>query len=117
MRGGSLVLFTACAAFARGGPASAAGDQLATVGGKAFYNGKPLTDATITFHLPDDQFVGARIKDGKFRVDRVPFGATKVTIESRNVRLPAKFASPETSGLSIDVKQRKIPVNFMLSGR
>ena len=38
MRGGSLVLFTACAAFASGGPASAAGDQLATVGGKVSFH-------------------------------------------------------------------------------
>src|SRR5262245_22311831 len=102
MRGVCLVLFAACAVSVGGAPASAADEEkLAAVGGKVIYNGKPLTDATIIFHLADDQFVGAKIKDGKFRVDRVPFGATKVTIESKKVRIPAKFASPETSGLSI----------------
>jgi hypothetical protein len=89
---------------------------LATVGGKVTYNGQPLTDATITFHLKDDQFVGARIKDGTFRVDRVPPGVVKVTIESKKVRLPAKFTSPDTSGLSVEIKKGKVPVNFELAG-
>jgi hypothetical protein len=107
----------ACAVLVSGGSVPAAAEQLATVGGKVIYNGRPLTGGTITFHLKDDQFVGARIKDGRFLVHRVPFGAAKVTIESRKVRLPEKFASPETSGLSVEIKQRKVPVNFMLSGR
>jgi hypothetical protein len=117
MRGVSLVLFTACAVFVSGGAVSAADEELATVGGKVIYNGQPLTDAVITFHLKDDQFVGGKIKDGKFRVDRVPVGAVKVTIDSKKVALPAKFADPETSGLSIEIKKGKNPVSFMLSGR
>jgi hypothetical protein len=100
-----------------GGLLSAADDELATVGGKVIYNGQPLTDATITFHLKDDQFVGGKIKDGRFLVDRVPSGTAKVTIDSKNVALPAKFASPESSGLSVDVGKGKVVVNFMLSGR
>jgi hypothetical protein len=51
MRGVCLAL---CAVFVSGGLVTAAGEQLATVGGKVTYNGQPLTDATITFHLPDD---------------------------------------------------------------
>ena len=116
MRGVTLVLFAACAAFVNGGPVSAADEELATVGGKVMYKGVLLTDATITFHLEDEQFVGARIKKGTFRVDRVPAGVAKVTIESKKVRLPAKFASPETSGLSVEIKKGKVPVNFMLTG-
>jgi hypothetical protein len=80
------------------------------------YNGKPLDNAVIIFHLQDDQFVGAKIKAGQFRVDRVPVGAVKVTIESRKAALPAKFAGPETSGLSVEIKKGKNPVNFMLNG-
>jgi hypothetical protein len=80
------------------------------------YNGQPLTDAVITFHLEDGQFVGGRIKGGQFRVDRVPARMVKVTIDSKTVRLPAQFASPETSGLSVDIKKGKVAVNFMLSG-
>jgi len=116
MRGVCLVLFAACAVLVSGGPVSAADEELATVGGRVTYQGKPLTDGKITFHLQDDQFVGARIKNGKFRVDRVPAGVVKVTIESKKVRLPAKFASPETSGLSVEIKKGKVPVNFMLTG-
>jgi hypothetical protein len=46
----------------------------------------------------------------------VPVGAVKVTIESKKVALPAKFADPETSGLSVEIKKGKNPVNFMLNG-
>jgi hypothetical protein len=116
MRGVCLVLCAACAVLVSGGPVSAAAEQLATVGGKVVYNGRPLTDGVIIFHLKDGQFVGGPIKNGQFRVDRVPFGAVKVTIESKKVRVPAKFASPETSGMSVEIKQRKVPVNFMLNG-
>jgi hypothetical protein len=111
-----LVLLAACAVFVSGGPASAGDEKLATLGGKVIYNGQPLTDGTITFHLKDDQFVGTKIKDGRYRVDRVPFGAARVTIDSNEVRIPARFASPDTSGLSVEIKQRKVPVNFMLTG-
>ena len=82
MRGVCHVLFALCAVLVSSGPVSAADEELATVGGKVIYNGEALTDSTITFYLKDGQFVGGRIKDGKFRVDRVPVGPVKVTIES-----------------------------------
>jgi hypothetical protein len=116
MRGVHFFLLAAFAVIASGGPLSAADEELATVGGKVIYNGQPLADGTITFHLKDDQFVGAKITNGQFRVDRVPFGAVKVTIESKKVPVPDKFASPETSGMSVEIKQRKVPVSFMLNG-
>ena len=116
MRGVFVVLFAVAAVLVSRGPAWADDEELASVGGKVNYNGKALDDAVIIFHLKDDQFVGAKIKDGKFRVDRVPVGAVKVTIDSKKVALPAKFADPETSGLSVEVKKGKNPVNFMLSG-
>ena len=115
MRAIWLALFTACA-FACGGPLWAADEELATVGGKVMHNGKPLADAVITFHLDDGQFVGGRIKDGQFRVDRVPAGTWKATIDSKKVALPAKFASPETFALLVEVKKGTIAVNFMLTG-
>jgi hypothetical protein len=99
------------------GPVSAADEELATVGGKVIYNGQPLTGSTITFHLEDGQFVGGRIKDGRFLVKRVPAGTWKVTIESKTVTLPAKFTSPEESGLGVEAKKGQIGVNFMLSDR
>jgi hypothetical protein len=116
MRGVCLALLAACAVFVSGGAVSAADEELASVGGKVIYNGKPLDDAVITFHLKEDQFVGAKIKGGKFRVDRVPVGPVKVTIDSKKVALPIKFADPETSGLRVIIKKGKNPVNFMLNG-
>jgi hypothetical protein len=94
----------------------AADEELASVGGKVIYNGQPLKDAKITIHLDDDQFVGGKIKEGRFRIDRVPAGTWKVTIDSKEVTLPAKFASPETSGMNVDVKKGRVAVNFMLNG-
>jgi len=116
MRGVILVLFAVGMVLVSGGAVSAADEELASVGGKVIYNGKPLDDAVIIFHLKDDQFVGAKIKAGQFRVDRVPVGAVKVTIESKKVAIPAKFTDPETSGLSVEIKKGKNPVNFMLNG-
>jgi hypothetical protein len=110
------ILFAVGAVFVSGGVVSADNEDLASVGGKVIYNGKPLQDAVIIFHLKDDQFVGAKIKSGLFRVDRVPVGRVKVTIESKKVALPAKFADPETSGLSVDIKKGKNPVSIMLHG-
>ena len=116
MRPLAFILFAACAMILNHGSASAADNEVATLGGKVVYNGQPLTDATITFHLKDDQFVGGKIKDGRFLVERVPFGTVKVTIDSKKVTLPAKFVSPETSELSVEIKQTKVAVNFMLNG-
>jgi hypothetical protein len=116
MRKVCLVLFAAFAVSLSSGYVSAADEELATVGGKVIYNGQPLANGMITFHLDDGQFVGGKIKDGKFRVDRVPAGTVKVSIESKTAGVPAKFASPETSGLSAEIKKGKIAVNFMLSG-
>jgi hypothetical protein len=115
MRGMCLVLFAACAVFVSGARVSAADEELATVEGRVTYKGQPLAGGTITFHLKDDQFVGAKIKDGRFRVDRVPAGTVRVTIESQKVRLPAKYASEETSGLSAEVKKGKTTVNLELT--
>ena len=116
MRGVFVVLFAVAAVLVSRGPAWADDEELASVGGKVIYNGRPLADGTITFHLQDGQFVGARIKEGRFLVERVPAGAAKVTIESKKVRIPPKFASPETSGMSVEVKKGRNPVNFMLNG-
>ena len=110
-----LVLFAAGAAFLSGGQVSAADDELVTVEGQVTFKGKPVPDGTITFHLKDDQFVGAKIKHGKYRVDRVPVGEFKVTIESKKIRLPAKYAGEDTSGLTLTAKKGKNAADFELN--
>ena len=69
MRHLSLAILAACALILSDRPSMAADEDLSTIEGKVTYNGKPLADGVITFHLQDDQFVGAKIKDGAFRVD------------------------------------------------
>jgi hypothetical protein len=108
MRIACLVLFAAGAAFLGGGPVLAADDELVTVEGVVTFKGKPIADATITIHLKGDQFVGARIKDGKYRIDRVPIGEMfPITIESKKIGLPEKYSDPTKSPLRLATKKGK----------
>jgi hypothetical protein len=116
MRRLTFGLLATSVVLASSGPLSAADDDFGEVGGKVIFNGQPLSEGAITFHFKDDQFVGAKIKDGMFKVDRVPVGTVKVTIESKKVTLPAKFADPDTSGMQPEIKKGKNPVKFMLTG-
>ena len=97
------------------GPAAAADPELGTVEGTVTFNGKPVPDGTITFHLPDGQFVGAKIKDGKYRVDRVPAGTAKVTVQSKKFPIPAKFTDEERALLAVEVKAGKGTADFNLA--
>jgi hypothetical protein len=67
--------------------------------------GQPLKAGRIFFHLGDDQFVGAKVKDGKYMVNRVPVGTWKLSVEGKDV--PKKYASENTSGLTLVVKDGK----------
>jgi hypothetical protein len=68
-----------------------AADEVAvTITGQITVNGKVLSDGTILFLLDDDEFVGARIKGGSYKMTRVPAGQWRVAIESDEV--PAKYA-------------------------
>jgi len=116
MRIACLVVFAAGAAVVCGGRLSAADDELVTVEGRVTFKGKPLTDATITFHLKGDQFVGAKIKDGKYRVDRVPVGENfPVTLASKKFPVPAKYADETTSGLTATIKKGKNEIDIDLN--
>src|SRR5262245_10325814 len=96
-------------------PIPAAEPELGTVEGKVTYQGKPLEDATIAFHLADGQFVGAKIKDGNYKVDRVPAGTVKVTVQSKKDAIPAKFGVEDATPLKFEVKAGKNTANFELS--
>jgi hypothetical protein len=115
MRATTLILLAAGAVFLAGGRSPAADEELSTVEGTVAYKGKALPDGAITFHLKGDQFVGAKIKDGKFRVDCVPVGTVKVTIASTKFRLPPKFGAPETSPLTLEVKKGKGTADFQIT--
>lgn len=89
-------------------PARAADAQ---VTGTVTLNGKPIAEGKVTFHLANDQFVGSKIKDGRYLIERVPVGTRKVTIEGKGV--PAKYGSEETSPLTAEVK-KGAEINFEL---
>jgi hypothetical protein len=81
-----------------------AGEDAATVmGSVTLKDGQPLSGGgRIFFHLKEGQFVGAKIQsDGTFKVDRVPVGKHKVTLEGKGV--PAKFSSEEKSIVEVEV--------------
>ena len=82
------------------------------VSGKVVVGGKPLAAGRIFFHLEGGQFVGAKITDGAYQIDRVPTGTRTVTIEGDGV--PAKFASEKTSGLRVEVNEGKARQDFMI---
>jgi hypothetical protein len=44
---------------------------------------KPLAEGKVTFHLANDQFIGSKIKDGKYLIDRLPTSKHRVTIEGK----------------------------------
>jgi hypothetical protein len=72
------------------------------VHGNVKFEGKPLAAGRIVFYLDDDEFIGAKIKDGRFKLRYVPEGTWRVAIESLDV--PAKYRGEETSGLSVQVR-------------
>jgi hypothetical protein len=74
-----------------------------TIKGNITVNGKPLAAGKITFHLDNDQFVGAKVKNGSYTVDRVPVGTHRITVEGEGV--PARYSSEDTTGLMAEVKE------------
>jgi hypothetical protein len=71
------------------------------VTGTIFVDGKPLAAGKVIFHLGNGQFVGSRVKDGKYTIDRVPTGTRKITVEGDGVL--AKYTSEDTSGITVEV--------------
>ena len=95
------------------------------VSGKVLFNGKPAEHATVVFHPigesgPDSVRPRGKVRaDGSFALttydgeDGAPAGDYRVTVElwlttgrgdeGPTSRLPAKYARPETSGLTATV--------------
>lgn len=98
------------------------------VEGKVSFKGAPADGAIVTLHPTQDSLSALRpsgkvASDGSFKIttylqgDGAPVGSYKLTVQlfqlpakaeesrpGRNV-LPAKYASPKTSGLSLDVTE------------
>ena len=103
------VVVATCGLLLASAPAAMADD--AKVNGSITVGGAPLAAGKVTFHL-DDQFVGSKVKDGKYTVNRVPVGKYKVTIEGKGV--PAKFTSDDITPLRVEVKEGTNTFDFDL---
>jgi hypothetical protein len=89
---------------------TAAAEPSSTVKGIVTLEGKPLASGRIFFHLKNDQFVGARIKDGKYSVERVPAGTWRITVEGEGV--PVRYSSDEKSGIEMKVVANAVPGTY-----
>jgi hypothetical protein len=96
----TLAVAACCALLLTPAPSLAADGK---VEGVVVIDGKPLDAGKVFFHLDSGEFVGAKVKDGKYAVSRVPAGKRKVAAEGKGV--PAKYGSEETSGLTLEVKE------------
>ena len=106
--GAARPLRTGAVVLAAGAASRFGGDKLL-----ATLDGKPLVTGRIAFHQADGQFVGAKIdKDARFKVDRVPVGSHKVTVESKGV--PDRYASEEQSVLRVEVRAGANEFDFNL---
>jgi hypothetical protein len=79
--------------------ASGCGDvPRSKIHGTIKYQGKPLTNATVTFFSSDNMTHMAILNpDGTYTVDRVPRGKVKVCIQS-DVPRPASKGNPKPKG-------------------
>ena len=82
--------------------------------GRITLDGKPLAAGKITLHRADGQFVGAKIKDGLYSLDRVPAGDYSVAIEGPGV--PKKYGSEETSALTYTARDEGGTFDIVLRG-
>jgi hypothetical protein len=94
-----IILYSLLAAFAA--PPAAPEPTDAPVNGTVTVAGKPLAQGRIFFHSDDGQFVGCKIKAGKYHVDRVPLGEHRITFEGKSV--PAKYNFDDATPLLTNV--------------
>lgn len=83
-------------------PSLAADEVVTAVDGSVTVKGQPLQAGKITFYLDDDQFVGSKVKDGKYKVRRVPVGEWRVVIERDG--MPGRIATEKASEFPVEVK-------------
>jgi Rieske Fe-S protein len=100
------------------------------VEGHVTYKGKPLEGGTIQFHPEKGKPIIVKLQaEGTYKAKDVPLGEVRVTVETESVNpanakggdkkdtapakdtkyqpIPAKFAKPDTSGLTAEVKKGK----------
>lgn len=106
-----LGVFVIFALFTAASPAAEA--ELAKATGVVTFEGKPLAEGKITLYRDNGQFVGAKIKDGKYAIDFIPVGMFRVTLEGKDV--PPKYSLEDASGLTVTTTAGKNVFDFSLS--
>ena len=80
----------------------------ATVTGKVTLQGKPLGDGDISFVSLDKKepkvMTAALAADGTYTAKDVPPGKYAVSVAGAKTKTPAKYATTDTSGLTVEVK-------------
>jgi hypothetical protein len=89
-----------------------ADEGTSVVTGKITLKGEPLAKGRIFFHLDNDQFVGAKIKNGEYSVERVPVGTWRITVEGGGKL--AKYSDDEKTPLKVEVKKDSNNINLEL---
>lgn len=106
----SVLVTSAAMVFFNGGERVLAADETISIEGKVTLDGKPLANGKIIFHQSDGQFIGTKIKDGKYQMKKVPTGTYTVTLEMRRETpggkeqvLPAKYSAEDQAVLRVEV--------------
>lgn len=97
------------------GPEQQVDENRAVVSGVVTFDGKPLPAGKMTFNSTTSPLATSISikKEGRYQTDRVPIGNNLVSIETESlqfgsphlyVKIPAKYADPGLSGLTVDVK-------------
>src|SRR5262249_35630127 len=107
------ILIFACMALLCSGARAIADDASALVRCRITGDGKPLAAGKIFFFIGEDQFVGAKVKDGVYKVDHVPVGTHVVALEFKGV--PARYS--DKSALRVEVKKGPNDLNFDLRAK
>jgi hypothetical protein len=94
---------------------ASAGPVAGAIKGTVILKGEPLEKGRIFFHIGNDQFVGAKIKNGEFSVDKVPVGDWKVTVEGDGV--PAVYTFDVQTPLKVAVTKDSQTFQFSLKRR
>jgi len=98
-------------------PAHAA-DGTGSVSGRVTLDGVPLAEGKLLLRKPGEKekaTIQTPIKAGKFMVEIIPPGKYAVAIQGAGV--PAKYTSPDVSGLLVEVKPGTSVFDFSLTSK
>jgi hypothetical protein len=91
-------------------------DEKGDVEGKVTYKGAPLPGGTVTFVGGKGSFPAPLKEVGTYSVKALPVGEYRIAVETESVKakkgprfvaIPAKYADPDTSGLTVKVTKGK----------